>query len=154
MSWSPRALPAAAAVAMTVVSLLSYAPVRLGAIERIADDVGRPQRAVLEAQLERSVVFTQEPFIQYCSSAPARGWVFSRPNNDPGLDNHVLWVNHLSVEKDKLLMRSFPDRAGYLMGGHPSCQVVFIPLADLGPDAVPAAPVSGIEEVGGEETLR
>ncbi len=141
-------LPAAAAGALVITSLLSYVPVRFAAISRIADNVAMPWQAHREAGLGRSVVFAPEPFILYCRSRPATGWVFVRPNNDPSLDNDVLWVNHLSLEKDRLMMRSFEDREGYVMAWDQSCRVVFLPLDRLAPGSFPDAPVSGIETVG------
>lgn len=140
--------PAAAACALVITSLLSYVPVRFAAISRIADNVAMPWRAHREAGLGRSVVFVPEPFILYCRSRPATGWVFVRPNNDPELDNDVLWVNHLSLEKNRLLMRSFPDREGYVMAWDQSCRVAFLPLDRLAPGSFPDAKVSGIEAVG------
>ncbi len=145
-SW--RRGPAAAACALVVVSLASYVPVRFGVIGRVADNVAMPFRAVREAELGPSVVFVHYPFIQYCRSAPTEGWVFVRPNNRPDLSDHVLWVNHLSVEKNKLLMRRFPDREGYVLAWDPSCRVVFLRLANLAPGSLPDAPISGIDEVG------
>ena len=144
----PSALPAAALCALTLTSLLSYTPVRFAAIGRIADNIAMPQKAVAEADLGRSVIFVEHPFIHYCRSAPSQGWVFVRPNNDPRLDNDALWVNHLSVEKNKLLMQRFPDRRGYVMAWDQQCRVVFLALDNLAPGALPDARVSGIDEVG------
>ncbi len=145
------ALPAAAACALMITSLLSYMPVRFAAISRVADNVAIPWRAHREAGLGRSVVFAPEPFIIYCQSRPATGWVFVRPNNDPNLENEVLWVNHLSIEKNRLLMRSFPDRAGYVMAWDQACRVVFLPLDRLAPGSFPDAKVDGIEMIGGDD---
>jgi hypothetical protein len=54
--------------------------------------------------------------------------VFHRPNNDPRLENHLLWVNDLGVERDFELMRHFPDRHGYVMVWGNDCRVGFLPL--------------------------
>lgn len=147
--WQSRisTLPAAAVCALVLTSCLSYVPVRFAAISRIADNVAMPWRAHREAGLGRSVIFAPEPFILYCGSRPATGWVFVRPNNDPKLQNDILWVNHLSIEKNRLLMRSFPDREGYVMAWDQACKVVFIPLDRLTPGSFPDAPVSGIDAV-------
>ncbi|MEM7354783.1 MAG: glycosyltransferase family 39 protein [Acidobacteriota bacterium] len=144
----PSVLPTAALTALIGISLLSYTPLRFGAIGRIADNIAMPQQAVAQVGLGRSVIFVQHPFIQYCRSAPAVGWVFVRPNNDPQLENAILWVNHLSVEKNKLLMQRFPDRKGYILAWDPQCRIVFLDLERLGPGSVPDAPVSGIDQVG------
>ena len=148
--WQAWTLPAAAACALAVTSFLSYVPVRFAAISRVADNIAIPWRAHQEAGLGRSVVFAPEPFIHYCKSRPATGWVFVRPNNDPDLDNEVLWVNHLSIEKNRLLMRSFPDRRGFVMAWDQACRVIFFPLDKLAPGSFPDAQVSGIDAVGGD----
>ncbi|MCP3960820.1 MAG: hypothetical protein GY719_23495 [bacterium] len=146
--WRVRWLPAALACALVITSLIAYVPVRFAAIGKVAGNVALPFEALREAGMGPSVIFVQKPFIQYCKSAPTRGWVFVRPNNDPELTNDVLWANHLSIEKNQLLMRRFPDREGFVMAWDRDCRVVFIPLANLAPGALPDAPVSGIEEVG------
>ncbi len=147
--WRVSALPAAALGALALTSLLSYVPVRFAAIERVADNIAMPRQTLRQMQVGPSVVFVPEPFIRYCASAPTEGWVFSRPNNDPRLENPVLWVNHLSIEKNKLLMsRSFPDRQGFVMAWDRRCHVVYFPLHNLEPGALPDAPVSGIDNVG------
>lgn len=148
-----RPLPASIAAALVAVALVAYVPVRFGAVTRIVDDVEKPFRALDEAEIENAVIFASEPFVPFCSHPPTRGWVFARPNNDPWLENDVLWVNHLSLEKDNLLMRRrFPDRRGYVMGWTRECRVIYAPLDQLPPGSVPDARVEGIEQVGtGEE---
>lgn len=151
--WRASAVPVAAVVALTATSLLSYVPVRFAAIERVADNVAMPSETLRRMNVGPSVVFAPEPFIHYCASAPAEGWVFSRPNNDPRLENPVLWVNHLSLEKDKLLMRRmFPNRQGLVMAWDRRCHVVYLPLETLEPGTIPDARVSGIDDVGVQPT--
>ncbi|MEE8523974.1 MAG: glycosyltransferase family 39 protein, partial [Thermoanaerobaculia bacterium] len=147
-AWRWRTAPAALAAALMTVSAISYLPVRFGVIHDLSAAVAMPREALRELGIERAVIFTPEPFIYYCKRPPARGWVFVRPNNDPDLGNDILWVNHLSVEKDKLLMRHFPDRPGFIVGWDPSCRPVFVPLDRIAPGTIPDAEVSGIEEVG------
>ena len=132
------------------VSLVSYVPVRFGVIADLAENIAMPWRALAEAEIDRAVIFTPETFIAYCRHPPARGWVFARPNNDPRLEDDVLWVNHLSQERDELLMRRFPDREGYVMTWDlERCRVLFLPLAELPPGALRDAEVSGIDQIGG-----
>ena len=54
------------------------------------------------------------------SIAPTRHFVFARPNNDPDLENPVLWLNHLGLEADREVMEYFPERRGYLMFEEPA----------------------------------
>jgi len=121
-------LPPALAAALVVTAFLGFLPPRLGAIHGVAESIALPFEAVEEAQLERAVVFAPSPFIQYCKSEPAWGWVFTRPNNDPQLENDVLWVNHVDLEMNRRLMRHFPGREGWMMFWDPSCRVVLVPL--------------------------
>jgi len=141
-------LPATLAVALVAVTAVGYLPLRFEAIRKVADNVAMPWRALEEAGIERAVIFAPEPFVVYCRHPPTRGWVFVRPNNDPELENDVLWVNHLSLEKNRLLMRRFPDREGYVMIWDRRCEVVYLPLDQLPPGSIPDAAVSGIDEVG------
>ncbi len=141
-------LPAVTLGALILTSLLSYVPTRFSAIYRAADNISQPWKAHRAADLGPSVIFVREPFIRYCRAEPTSGWVFVRPNNDPGFESPILWANHLSLEKNRLLMQSFPDRQGYVMAWDPRCNVVFLPLAELTPGVVPDAPVSGIDQVG------
>ena len=150
--WRFQVLAPALLVSLVLVSLASYVPLRAGVVWRIADNVAMPHRALEEAGIERAVIFAPDPFIYYCLHPPTRGWVFVRPNNDPALENDILWVNHLSVEKDRLLIeRLFPDRPGYIMLWDASCETIFLPLAQATPGIVPDAEVGGIEDVGNEE---
>lgn len=126
------------AAALVAVTLVGYVPVRFAAIHQMARAAATPYEALGEAGIERGVVFAPTPFIPRCKYTPSAAFRFSRPNNDPGLSNDVLWVNHLSIELDKELMTDvFPDRQGWVMGWSNDCRAVFLPLAELGPASVP-----------------
>ena len=146
MRWG--AVPMAGLFSLVLVALIGYLPLRYGAVSRIVDDVAKPYEALEKADIHRAVIFAPDPFINYCSHPPTRGWVFVRPNNSPDLDDDVLWVNHLSLETNRLLMQSFPGREGFVMGWDRSCEVRFVPLKGLPPGSVPDARVSGIDQVG------
>ena len=127
-----------AAASLVAVTLVGYVPARFGAIHQMAAAVRTPFEALDEAGIERGVVFAPAPFIDRCKYYPAVAFLFSRPNNDPALENDVLWVNHLTVERDKELMAEvFTDREGYVMVWTSDCRVLYLPLAELGPDSVP-----------------
>ena len=146
--WSPA--PAMLAIALVAVSATGYLPIRFGAIWRVAENIAMPFEELEKRGIERGVIFAPEPFVYYCEHPPTRGWVFVRPNNDPDLENDILWVNHLSIEKDKLLMEFFPDRKGYVMAWDSSCKVFYFPLDSLSPGVLPDAEIPGIEDVGAE----
>ncbi len=134
-----RLLPLALAASLVLVSGLTYLPARFSAIARIADNIRLPWVRLAEAGIERAVIFAPDPFIYYCRSAPTRGWVFVRPNNDPQLENAILWVNHLTLEKDRQLMHRFPDRQGFVMVWDQRCEVLFLPLDQIPPGSIPDA---------------
>ena len=145
------ALPSTLLVASLLAALAIYVPLRYGVIWRVADEVATPRRVLEEAGIERGVIFAPEPFVYYCRHEPTRGWVFVRPNNDPGLQNDLLWVNHLDLERNRLLMSHlFPDRQGYVMVWDTSCRVRYLPLDRIPPGIVPDANIEGIEDVGRE----
>lgn len=141
-----RVWPAALVAGLMMANLSLYAPLRLATVEKIADDIRRPA-AALEAQgIENGVIFVRGQWVRYCESAPDRGWVFHRPNNDPGLQNPVLWVNHLSLDENRLFMqRHFPDRQGFFMVQDPkTCRIAYVPLEELTPQL--------LSESGGPES--
>ena len=111
----PRSWPMAAVVAVVLVSLAGFVPVRLAAIKVIADSVNSPANAVKAAGISNAIVFTPGRFITQQCIAPTRHFVFMRPNNDPALKNDVLWVNDLGLNQDLELMRHFPGRQGYVL---------------------------------------
>lgn len=128
------------AAALVAVTLAGYVPVRFKEIHQLAKAIQTPHEALAEAGIESGVVFAPEAFIHHCKYQPSRGFLFSRPNNDPGLENDVLWLNHLSVDRDRELMaRHFPDRQGYVMVWLPDCKVAYLPLEDVSPSQVPPA---------------
>lgn len=149
--WLPA--PSALAVALLVVSAVGYLPIRFGAIWRTAENIAMPFEELAERGIDKGVIFAPEPFVYYCKYPPTRGWVFVRPNNDPDLANEILWVNHLSIEKDKLLMDYFPDRKGYVMAWDTSCKVFYLSLDSLSPGALPDAEVPGIDDVGRKPSI-
>ena len=132
-----RVLTPCLLASLVAVSLAGYTPVRLREAHKLAQAVGMPWRALEEAGIERAVVFTSSPFISNCRSRPSSPLVFARPNNDPRLENDVLWVNHVSLEENRRLMEYFPDRPAYVMGWLRSCEVVMQPLDQIPPGSLP-----------------
>lgn len=111
-----RRMTAGALVAsLVIVSLAGFVPVRLGTLKRIADNANMPADAIRRARISNAVIFTTGLFTPQACIAPTHHFGYFRPNNDPGLTNDILWVNHLGWEVDHQLMRYFPGRAGYLL---------------------------------------
>jgi hypothetical protein len=113
----------------------------LAAIRQIAANINHPMQALHRSGVRNAVIFVDEPFVHYCLIDPSHGWVFARPKNDPELQNDVLWVNHLSVERDKSLLRRFPGRQGYIMHWTDQCEVRYLPLEQLSASGYPDSPV-------------
>lgn len=133
--------PAALAIALVCVSVLQYTPIRLGAIAVIATRVNRASDTVGTAGIHRAAVFAPYPFPARAAACSwPRHFVFWRPHTDPDLKNDVLWVNHVSVEEDRRLLETLPDRHGYVLQWDASCRPLLLPLEGLAPDAVPPAP--------------
>ncbi len=110
-----RRWPAAVAASLVLVSLAGFVPVRFAALKRIADSINTPADAVRRAHLSRAVIFTAGLVVPQPCVGPTHGFAYFRPNNDPGLTNDILWVNHLGWDVDHDLMRYFPGRTGYLL---------------------------------------
>ena len=89
--------------------------VRLHALNTIASNVNAPGDALKARGISHAVIFTAGLFVDQQCIAPTRHFVYFRPNNDPGLQNDILWANHLGWQDDFGLMKWFPGRTGYLM---------------------------------------
>jgi hypothetical protein len=101
--------------ALIVVSLVGFVPVRLHALNVIASNVNAPEDALEERGTSHAVIFTSGLFVDQRCIEPTRYFVYFRPNNDPELQNDILWANDLGWEQDIGLMKWFPGRTGYLM---------------------------------------
>lgn len=139
-------------LALVTTALFGFVPVRLRALDRIAELIRLPQATVAAAGIERAVIFAPRPWAPTpCWSDPTEHFVFFRPNNDPDLANPVLWVNHIDVALDRELgARHFPDRPGYALvwlgrgprapPGSPLCFPALLPIDDPKVDRLPPAP--------------
>src|SRR5690606_15008056 len=112
-----RFLPLGIVLASIVSCAINYFPVRARPLAQIANDISVPYRVVESAGIHDAVVFSPYVFAPRCKPGGGgivpRHYLFWRPNNDPDLTNDILWVNHLSVERDLDFMKDFPDRRGY-----------------------------------------
>lgn len=141
-----RKLPASGALVLACVltALCGYTAVRLGAVREIAAATRTPWRLVEQAGIGRAVVFVKRPFVSYrCLTFPSRGWVNARPNNDPELENEVLWVNDLGLERDRAFLARFPDRTGFVSLWLRECRQVVLPLDLLEEPAAAPEPEGG-----------
>jgi hypothetical protein len=94
----------------------------------------RAPEAVERGNIHNAVIFVNRPWAATCSpdlGAPPRHFVFWWPVNDPDLENDIIWVNHLSVEQDRKLLATFPDREGYITWWNAKpCELELIPIED------------------------
>jgi hypothetical protein len=143
-----RRLPSSGALvaALVLTAACGYTAVRLHAVREIAVATRTPWRVVEEAGIDRAVVFVRRPFVSYrCLTYPSRGWVNSRPNNDPELENDILWVNDLGLDENGAFLERFPDRTGYMSLWLRECRQMVLPLDLLEEPEQTDAPAAGIE---------
>ena len=115
----------AAPLGATAVMLLSYLPV-YGTSLRAMADISRAPYDLAEAHgLDHAIVFVQSlPSTQ----RPPYSWAYYPRNNSPDLSDPVLYVRYLAPERQQVLLRHFPDRAGYIMAVRDNA-LVLIPMA-------------------------
>ena len=132
--------PMVATCVLIALSTLFYSPARLGAVGEISSQINRALDAPEREGLKRVVVFASLPFAPFCPQR-SRGWVLFRPNNDPDLENDVLWVNHLSVERDKAFHAKYtPDREARILVWNEKCESFLIGFAQAEAINLEAAP--------------
>jgi hypothetical protein len=139
----PMLLPPALLLALLLVACCGYVPVRFRALAQIADAINTPRDIVAQAGLHRAVIFAPRPFVAQCRSSPNEHFVNWWPNNDPDLHNDILWVNHISVDQDRRLLRYLPGRRAFVMQWVRGCTLAFLPLDGLAPHAVPDGYIGG-----------
>jgi hypothetical protein len=132
-----RVLPVVLAAALVLLTPLGYGRVRAAAIQRIAEDIREPLAAAERERLSNAVVFVYRPFSMHCRSEPTKHFKLWRPNNDPDLENDVLWVNHLTVPEDRRLMEHFPGRTGWVLLWDKQCEIRVLALDRLDAGSVP-----------------
>ncbi len=134
--------PVIAVIVMSMLSLVSFMPQRLSAVDTISDRINKSLHAPKSAGLQNVIIFTAST-INYCDAPKApRGFVHRRPNNDINHTASILWANHLTVELDKILMKAYPERTGYLLlWKGPECEAVLVPLEEAA-GVLPGVPSS------------
>ena len=135
-----RVLMPSALCALVLCASLGYFPVRAQALVRMTADILAPDEAASAANLERAVVFVPRPWAAMCHSKPTQNFAFFRPNNDPDLQNDVLWVNNLSLDENRKFMRYFPRRKGYVLLRRKDCAVILAPLSKMHADLAAKLP--------------
>ncbi|WP_408889444.1 ArnT family glycosyltransferase [Myxococcus faecalis] len=138
---SERALGAvvpAALVGLVCVCVTMFLPPRIITLRKLVADVLRPRYIVERDVPENSVVFVPPGFAPPCRSAPANHFVFFRKNNHPDRDDPILWLNHVSVERDRQFLQSvYPQRSGFLMSVGRDCVPRIVPLESASPSMFP-----------------
>jgi hypothetical protein len=138
--------PGALLVSLTVFAVIGTWPPRIRALLEMAADVNLARDFVRDHEVHKAVIFSPRPFTATyagCSSG-ARHFVYWRPNNDPKLENDVLWVNHVSVAEDRKFLENFPDRRGIIYVIDKTCSRRFVPLESPEADAIGPGDVDGI----------
>jgi hypothetical protein len=109
--WAPRFIASVPAMA-TLCALLTFLPIYGRSLRASSELVQAPYEIVEQQVPDRAIVFVQS---LPATIVPPYSWAYYRRNNRPDLSDRVLFVNFLG-EKNKELMRYFPDRVPYAMG--------------------------------------
>ena len=96
----------------TLCALVTFLPVYGGSLRASADLVNAPYELVTAEAQEPALVFVQS---LPGTVLPPFSWAYYRRNNRPDLSDRVLFVNFLDPERNKELMRAFPDRVPYVI---------------------------------------
>lgn len=120
--------------AQLLCAWIGYFPIRAQALVAVSQDILHPSEAARDAGLHQAIVFVPRPWAYKCLGAPTQHFVYSRPNNDPELTNDILWVNNLTLDQNRALMRHFPDRQGYVLVRGENCEITLMPLERVTPE--------------------
>lgn len=130
------AVAPATALALTLTAWTTQVPTRLHTLALIAMDVRAPREAAEEAP-GRAVIFSPPRLGISCHARPARNYVFFRPNSDPDQRDRLLWVNHLSLERDRQFVERVNHGPGFLLTRGEGCSFKLVPLEQATPDRFP-----------------
>lgn len=107
-----------------------YIPKRFAAIIRIAHDINFIPDVIKAKHIHNAIIFLQHQAMLYCLSYPTRHFVFWNVNYDVNLKNDVLYLHHISLEKDLQLMKYFPNRNAYIVGTKAQCDPVMMQISE------------------------
>jgi hypothetical protein len=100
-------------LAATLCALVTFYPVYGASLRASADLTRAPYELLAERGIYRALVFVHSlPALH----VPPYSWAYYRKNNSPDLTDAILFVNYLGPEKNKELMRLFPDRPAFAAG--------------------------------------
>jgi hypothetical protein len=111
-------------IAATLACLLAFVPFEAVSLRLMADITQAPYDLVESRRLQNALVFVRS--LPATTLAPG-SWALYHRNNSPSLQDPVLFVRDLGTERNKDLMRYFPDRAAYLMQMR-GTELVLLPL--------------------------
>lgn len=99
-------------VGSVLCTLLVFLPIHAASLREMSLIARAPYDLVADAGLDRAIVFVDSlPALRVFPGA----WVYYHRNPRPDLLDRVLFVRDLGLDRDKQLMRVFPDRKGYVM---------------------------------------
>lgn len=136
-------IPVTLVAGFVLVAFLTYIPAHFHSLRRIGNALSIP--LTLEKTLTNAMMFVPFPFVDMCASAPTRHFVWWWPNNDPDLQNNILWLNHITVADDRKIMKYFPGRAAYVMTWTDNCTLKLLELNTLD-DSFPRGWIGGTGE--------
>jgi hypothetical protein len=134
------ALAPAVLAGLVAACVLMYLPPRWLTLGRLVQDINAPRELVEREAPAGAVIFAPRSMAPPCRSNPARHFVFFRPNSGPGFDDDVLWVNHVSLARNRQFMEQFPGRQGFLLAvDRKECRHQLVPLPQATPELFPPA---------------
>lgn len=132
-----RGMGGALVLGFTFVSVTCYLPIRWSEIRALSTDIRSGIDGATSQVSGPSVLFVIRPLSGTCTAHPSRHFVFFRPNSSPTFDDELLWVNHVSLERDQQFMAQHPVRRGYLAFTDASCKTRVVPLEQVPTDGTP-----------------
>lgn len=104
--------PISVAIATVFASYILISPLRAINIFYITKNISSPHVAASKIPGE-IIIFTRTPFVEQKNTPYARHFLFHQPVNRPDFSDRVIWANDLGAEKNKEVLRHFPNRTGY-----------------------------------------
>ncbi len=132
--------PAILVLVLVGLGLTCYVPPRFGALRSMTTVINRALRTPENYGLSNAIVFAPRFLTRNCELPAPQSFVQWRPNPDPSLEDNILWVNHITIDDDRRLMRHFPDRQGFVFGWARGCKGALLALDDPRADTIPPGP--------------
>jgi hypothetical protein len=133
-------LPLLIAGTSLLIHLAGLLPYQIEAVH--TSTVREKQSRDATAGLPRpAVLFVHESYDSLaCFRAGLGSWVRQWPISAPDWEEDLLWLSHVSLERDRELMaRRFPGRHGFGVARDETCRLFFVPIEEATQEDLPPA---------------